>query len=61
MSTLVNAPAAQKIWFDSENLWVLLSDGRQLAVPLSYFPTLLHAPKEARENYVISGGGTGLQ
>jgi hypothetical protein len=41
-------------------MWVDLSDGRQLGVPLAYFPRLLRATPEARTNYIISGGGTGL-
>jgi hypothetical protein len=51
---------AEKIWFDDFCLWVLLTDGRQLSVPLTYFPRLEHATKEQREKYEISGGGIGL-
>ena len=60
MSTLVKNAQASKIWFDSDNLWVLLADGRQMSVPLGYFPRLLKATSEQRQNYIISGGGTGL-
>src|SRR4051812_47413158 len=52
--------SAKKIWFDGANLWVLLHDGRQLSVPLAYFPRLLKATKIQRMNYEFSGGGTGL-
>lgn len=41
-------------------MWVELSDGRKLGVPLAYFPRLLHANPKQRENYEVSGGGTGL-
>ena len=41
-------------------MWVDLADGRQLGVPLAYFPRLLQATPDAREKCVISGGGTGL-
>jgi hypothetical protein len=41
MSTLALESRATKIWLDEENLWLLLADGRQLAVPLVYFPRLL--------------------
>jgi hypothetical protein len=55
------APArAERVWFDKNNLWVALADGRQLSVPLAYFPRLLHATASQRRNCVISGGGTGL-
>ncbi len=49
-----------RVWFDEESLWVELADGRQLGVPLAYFPRLMNAAPEQREQYVISGGGTGL-
>ena len=60
MSTLAIESAASKIWFDKENLWVLLHDGRQLAVPLVYFPRLLKATPKKRSQYKMSGGGTGI-
>lgn len=60
MSTLTFEASAQKIWFDNENMWVRLSDGRQLSVPLTYFPRLLKAAPEQREKVELSGGGTGL-
>ena len=41
-------------------LWVALADGRQIAVPLSYFPRLLKATNDQRKNYILSGGGTGI-
>lgn len=43
-----------------DNMWVELTDGRQLGVPLAYFPRLLNATRAQRDDYVISGGGTGL-
>ncbi len=41
-------------------MWVSLADGRELGVPLAYFPRLLKAPVEQRKRFTISGGGTGL-
>lgn len=60
MSTLVSEALAKTLRFDADTMWVHLADGRQLGVPLAYFPRLLRATPEAREKYVISGGGTGL-
>ncbi len=60
MSTLTVEASATKIWFDQYNMWVSLSDGRQLSVPLEFFPRLLKAKPEQRENYVLSGNGTGI-
>ena len=51
---------ATRIWFDEDNLWLNLADGRQLSVPLVYFPRLYKATKRQREKVEISGGGTGL-
>jgi len=53
-------PLAKQVWFDSTSLWLALADGRQLAVPLSYFPRLQKASDAQRAKLVISGGGTGL-
>jgi hypothetical protein len=60
MSSFQNEPRSARIWFDDDNLWLELIDGRQLSVPLAYFPRLLHASPEQRERYEVSGGGTGL-
>ncbi|MEW6350928.1 MAG: DUF2442 domain-containing protein [Thermodesulfobacteriota bacterium] len=53
-------PRAGRVWFDADNMWVELTDGRQLGVPLAYFPRLLNATQDQRDRYVMSGGGTGL-
>lgn len=61
MSTLTMTKSlATNISFDKDNMWVTLTDGRKLGVPLAYFPRLLNATKSQRESYIISGGGTGL-
>ena len=60
MSILMLEAKALKVFFDEDNLWVILKDGRQLSVPLVYFPRLLHSTPEQREKYEISGGGIGL-
>ena len=60
MSTSVTKPKAQRVWFDADNMWVELADGRQLGVPLAYFPRLLQATPAQRDRFEMSGGGTGL-
>lgn len=60
MNTLTFKANATKIWFDKENMWVTLTDGRQLSIPLVYFPRLLNATTDQRNNYELSGGGTGI-
>jgi len=60
MNTLTKEVFASKVWTDEDNLWVLLADRRQLSVPLSYFPRLLKASVDQRNDFIISGGGTGI-
>jgi hypothetical protein len=60
MSTLVSDAQAKAVRFDADTMWVDLEDGRQLGVPLAYFPRLLNASPAQREKLTISGGGTGL-
>lgn len=48
MSTLAVEARATSVWFDAENLWVQLADGRSLSVPMSYFPRLLNASPDQR-------------
>lgn len=55
MSTL-----AKSVCFDDSMMWVDLTDGRRLGVPLAFFPRLLRASPEQRASVVISGGGQGL-
>jgi len=38
--------SALELNFDTSMMWVVLADGRQLGVPLAYFPRLLNASAE---------------
>ena len=60
MNTLVAKPRAIKLRFDEDTMWVVLADGRQLGVPLAYFPRLNNATAQQRRKFTISGGGAGL-
>lgn len=60
MSISVKEAHATRVAFSDESFVVSLADGRELSVPLSYFPRLLQATEEQRRDYIISGGGTGL-
>lgn len=46
--------------FGEHTLSVDLADGRTITVPLAWFPRLLHATPEQRENWKIAGGGFGI-
>ncbi len=48
---------AKTVRFDQDSMWVELSDGRTLGVPLAWFPRLLHGSVEQREQVSISSYG----
>lgn len=60
MTTLNLEALAAGVSFDADNMWVELTDGRRLGVPLAYFPRLARASSAQRKKYLISGGGIGL-
>jgi len=41
-------------------LQVVLADGRELSVPLAWFPRLLSATPEQRQNWRLIGDGVGI-
>jgi len=43
--------------FDEYTMWVSLTDGRSLGVPLAWFPRLLRATPAERENVELSRVG----
>jgi Protein of unknown function (DUF2442) len=49
--------SAKSVRFDENSLWVELSDGRVIAVPLAWFPRLLNATAEQRGKVEISPMG----
>jgi hypothetical protein len=48
---------ATRVHFDPDSMWVDLSDGRIIGVPLAWFPRLLHSTAEQREQVRISSRG----
>ncbi|MCJ7993607.1 DUF2442 domain-containing protein [Rhizobium cremeum] len=49
--------SATSVRYDDDTMWVSLSDGRVLGVPLAWFPRLLAASKADLENYELSPAG----
>ncbi|OSI19697.1 MULTISPECIES: DUF2442 domain-containing protein [Bradyrhizobium] len=43
--------------FDEHTMWVELSDGRTLGIPLAWFPRLLHATPDERNQVELSRVG----
>lgn len=42
------------VHFDEDNMWVSLSDGRTIGVPLAWLPRLLHGSRKQRESFRIT-------
>ncbi len=55
-----STPQAQKVWFTDIKMYVLLTDGRELGVPLEWFSTLRDATEAQRMNCRLIGGGIGI-
>ena len=51
---------AVDVWFDEEMLHVDLSDGRSIAAPLEWFPSLRDASPTHRANWRPIGKGIGI-
>lgn len=49
--------SATEVRFDDDMMWVGLQDGRQLGVPLAWFPRLLGASAAEREAVEVSPFG----
>jgi hypothetical protein len=49
--------SATSVRFDEHTMWVALTDGRTLGVPLAWFPRLLHATSAEREQVELSRVG----
>ena len=63
MTTLGVKPVsafAIDVRFDDEMLHVQLSDGREISVPLEWFPRLRSANNEQRSNWRLIGRGVGI-
>jgi Protein of unknown function (DUF2442) len=72
MSTLVSNDAksqrafvpttalAKSVNFDEDMMHVLLTDGRRISVPITWFPLLLKASPEERTKCEIGSGGSSL-
>jgi hypothetical protein len=48
------------VHFDERRMYVLLQDGREISVPLWWYPRLLHATPAQRENWEILPFGDAL-
>lgn len=53
-------PLAVDVACNSDMLQVALADGRQISVPLEWYPKLLDATPKDRNNWRLIGGGLGI-
>ena len=53
-------PQAREVVVSDDELSVQLADGRKISVPLVWFPRLLHATAEQRQNFELLGDGEGI-
>ena len=63
MSTLINKSTnvlASKVWFSKDMLFVHLQDGREIGVPLLWFPKLRKASEEQLNEWRLIGNGVGI-
>ena len=60
MNSSIDNVRATKVWFDDDNMWVALDDGRVMSVPKVWFPRLDNATDEELNDYEMSGNGLGL-
>lgn len=63
MSTLANkniSAFATRLWFSEDMMYVLLSDGREIGIPVLWFPKLRKATPEQLNNFRFIGNGIGI-
>jgi hypothetical protein len=56
----IEIPKAEDVKVTEDTLSVDLSDGRTISVPLEWFPRLVHATPEERNNWRLIGKGHGI-
>jgi hypothetical protein len=50
----------KNVRFTEDKVYFELKDGREIGVPLEWFPKLKGAPPKERENYYLTADGTGI-
>jgi len=51
---------ATRVWFTNDMLYVILLDGRQVGVPLLWFPKLSKATSQQLGDWRLIGNGIGI-
>lgn len=56
----IEIPLAQSVRVTEDTLHVDLSDGRTISVPLAWYPRLVHATQEERQDWRLIAKGHGI-
>jgi len=56
----IAVPTAENVMVTDDALNVDLSDGRTISTPLAWFPRLVHATQQERNNWRLIGKGHGI-
>ncbi len=51
---------ATELWFGEDKMYIMLDDGRELAIPIDWFPRLRDASEEDRCKWRFIGDGEGI-
>ena len=57
----VQIPNAEVVTVTEDSLTADLSDGRTISVPLAWYPRLVHATQNERDNWELIGDGQGIR
>ncbi len=60
ISDIKPGESVKNVYFTEDTLSVDLLDGRTITAPLAWYPRLLHATPEQRNNWKLCGGGYGI-
>jgi hypothetical protein len=57
---ITKSAIAVDIWFDDIKMYLILDDGRELTVPINWFPSLQDATPDQRKKWRFIGDGEGI-
>ncbi|TCK06303.1 DUF2442 domain-containing protein [Phorcysia thermohydrogeniphila] len=60
MARKIGDIGVKNIRFTDDKIYFELRDGREIGVPLDWFPRLKEASPEERNNYYLTANGTGI-
>jgi len=60
ISVTKSEAVASDVWFDADMMHVRLLDGREINVPIEWFPKLRNATAEQKKNWRLIGKGIGI-